>query len=486
MPLARRTWITLGAIALVVVLVLAMLLSRPGAEGADPAGDPAAGSSGLGDPYLPEAGGGGYDVQDYDVAIRVSGANQDLQGRATLTARALQDLDRLHLDLYLGALAVSVNDRPASFEQQGDDLAVIVDRTQPDVPAIRAGATFTVTVDYAGRPGEDGPAEPSPHYTAGDEFVIVGEPVSASLWFPSNDHPRDPATMTFSVTVPRGVEAICAGLLVGNDPDPDDPASDRWVWRLDTPTVTYATFLAVGQYRVERGTAGERPFVYAVSTRLSRGDQERALKWLAGTPAAVAKLETYLGPYPFKGLGGIVPGTQFRWGGIEAAMRPVYHNGMIGSQWLLNHELAHMWFGNTVTLTEWNDMFNNESLTSYFEWLTSGDSTPGRLFDRLYWGRATDRAFWGPALSDVGLDRLFERVYDRGPLVVHALRTRMGDTEFFAFIKTWAQQSGPRSLEDFRRAADDATAEDLTDFFAEWLDQTDRPEPTAANGVPGR
>ena len=84
------------------------------------------------------------------------------------------------------------------------------------------------------------------------------------------------------------------------------------------------------------------------------------------------------------------------------------------------------------------------------------------------------------------LDRLFERVYDRGPLVVHALRTRMGDTAFFAFIRTWAQQSGPRSLEDFRRAADDATAEDLIDFFAEWLDQTDRPEPTAANGVPGR
>ncbi|MCW3159257.1 M1 family metallopeptidase [Micropruina sonneratiae] len=494
MSLHQRFWLVLTALVVATVAILAALGDRvfSGAPGPlpSPAGTTAgpsaatAGAAGLGDPYLPEAGGSGYDVQNYDVVVSATGAGDPLNGRTTITATARQDLDSFHLDLFPVATAVTVDGTPATFGQHADNLAVTAVRPDRDRPAIAAGATFTVTVDYAGSPHDVRTPGFRAYYANGDEFVIAGEPAAASLWYPVNDHPRDPATMRFTVTVPDGVEAICAGRLLEHGDSPENADADRWVWQVDAPTVTYATFLGVGQFDVEQGTAGGRPYTYSVSRRLDVADRAAALRWLDRTPKAVKKLEKYLGPYPFSGIGGFVPSVQVEWGGLETVMNPVYHPGMIGDEALLNHELAHMWFGDTVTLYEWNDIFNNESLTTYAEWLTTGSGDAGAKFDRIYHGQADRAAFWAPALSDPGFAGLFVRVYDRGPLVVHALRTRLGDDTFFDLFRTWAQQQGPHSLEDFRRVADDATPDDLTTFFAEWLDQTDRPEATEANGVP--
>lgn len=487
--LTQRFWITLSAVALIVALVLALVETRP-VSGPGPEVSPttslhAEGSSGIGDPYLPDAGGGGYDVQHYDVQITANGPTQQVQGTATITAVATRDLDSLHLDLHLSATRGSVNGVEAALDQNGPDLTVTAPRADPATAAIRHGDRFTVSIDYAGFPGRVQLEGSRSWYRSGREFVIAGEPEAAALWYPSNDHPRDAATMQFTVSVPKGTEAICAGLLLSQGRDSSDATRDLWVWQVDAPTVTYATFLAVGQYRVERGVAKGRPYVYAVSENLPAWQRAEALRWLRTTPAAIEKLEKYLGPYPFSGIGGFVSSVDFEWGGLETAMRPVYHNDEVGLEELLNHELAHMWLGDTVTLYEWNDIFNNEALTSYAEWLTTAGSNPKSNFKYEYQRMADNDRFWRPALSDLGVDHLFERVYDRGPMAVHALRNRMGDQAFFALLKNWAQQQGPRSLEDFRRTADEATPEDLTGFFAEWLDQTDRPAPTLDNGVPG-
>ena len=486
MSLAQRFWLILTVVVVATVIALATLGDRLVAGAPAVAPEPVRAASGLGDPYLPEAGGAGYDVQHYEVRVNAAGLGNELRGTTTVSAVASQDLDEFHLDLHLRVHSVTVNGGPATFTQHGDDLAITAARQRQAKPAITAGQSFTVTLGYEGDPGAAKLRGAPAYYRAGSEFVIAGEPGSASLWYAVNDHPRDAATMDLIVTVPRGRQAIGAGRLIEHGADPDVADADRWQWRVDAPTVSYATFLAVGDYRIEQGTADGRPLVYAVSTRLSASAQNDALRWLRQTPAAVRKLEAHLGPYPFSGIGGFVPGMNLYWGGLETAMNPVYHRQLIGRETLLNHELAHMWFGDTVTLAEWNDLFNNESLTSYAEWLVTSGSNPAEHFDSNYRGRASEADYWGPALSDPGLRELFVRVYDRGPTVVHALRTRMGDSTFFPFFRAWAQQRGPRSLEDFRRAADDATPEDLTGFFAEWLDQTDRPEPTEANGVPKR
>lgn len=482
--LTQRFWLTLCAVLVAMTPVLAMLATR--ASEPPPIIGVASGAPGLGDPYLPTAGGGGYDVQHYEIQVQAEPLGSTLTGTTTITAVALEDLDSVNLDLLLTASAARVDGKPAGLEQQGDQVRVTATRSDPARPAIAAGATFTMTLDYAGEPDRVSAGAVPSFYRAGNEFVIAGEPAGATLWYPASDHPRDPATMQFTISVPRGTEAICAGRLLTRGADPTHAERDRWVWQVDAPTVSYATFLAVGQYRLDQGVADGRPFVNAVSERLTPSEQSDALRWLHRTPAAIRKLEKYLGPYPFSGSGGFVSSVELYWGGLETAMRPVYNKQGVGSETLLNHELAHMWLGDTVTLHEWNDIFDNESLTTYAEWLTTTGSDPQQAFNEGYRGSARDDPFWAPPLSDPGVEHMFERVYDRGPLAVHALRTRLGDDAFFGLLKAWAQQSGPHSLEQFRAMADDATPDSLTGFFTEWLDQTDRPAATAENGVTRR
>ena len=467
---------TLVAIVMVAALVLAACLSRPAPP--VPAGLVEA-AAGLGDGYFPDDGGAGYDVQHYAVDLTWDPRARELTGTTTVTAVATQDLDTLHLDLRLPVRGVSIAGTAVPWSQSDADLAITLPRRDPAEVALARDGTVELTVAYAGSP-EDYPSADAPSfYRAGDEVLIAGEPHAAELWFASNDAPRDPATYSFTVHVPKGVEAIGAGDLAGVDTT--DPGHDTWTWRVDDPTVTYATFLAIGQFEVSSGVADGRRYTYAVSKRLPAPQQARAMTWLRGTPAAIRKLERYLGPYPVRSMGGFVPGVPFFWGGLECLGRPVYHSGLAGRSFLLQHELAHMWVGDTVTLAEWNDIYDNEALASYAEWLTSGENEPAASARRVY--QVADPAFWSDKLSDPGVPNLFGRAYDRGPLSLQALRTRMGDEAFFGFLKAWAQQRGPRSLEDFRQQADDATPLDLAPFFATWLDGTAKPAETAANGL---
>ena len=237
--------------------------------------------------------------------------------------------------------------------------------------------------------------------------------------------------------------------------------------------------LAVGQYDLETvpmvvgGVQTEA--VYAVSER--NAEPQRALAWLKRSQAAVTTLEARLGPYPLTSLGGIVPGVDTWWGGMETLGRPVYNPRLVGQDGVLYHELAHMWLGDTVTLDRWQDIFLNEALASYTEWLATADAagtTPQAYFDELY--RRSDRVggFWDQVLSDPGTRGLFTRVYDRGPMAVHALRVRMGDEAFFQFFKDWADRAGPHSLVQGRHAAQEASPVDVRPLLAAWLDGSDK------------
>lgn len=228
MSLNQRFWlvlITLVVATAVVLLVLGDRLLptptvRPSASAQGTMATSAEGASGLGDSYLPDAGGSGYDVQHYDVAVTASGPGERLTGRTTLTAVAQQDLDSFHLDLFPTATAATVDGVAATLAQQADDLEVTAPRSDPGRPAIASGATFTVTIDYTGNPSTVQTPGFKAYYAAGDEFLIAGEPAAASLWYPANDHPRDPATMRFTITVPDGVEAIGAGRLIEHGDSP--------------------------------------------------------------------------------------------------------------------------------------------------------------------------------------------------------------------------------------------------------------------------
>src|SRR5215211_7770383 len=175
------------------------------------AGTASPGSAGLGDPYFPKAGNGGYAVDHYDLRIRYRPGSGHLAGRTTIKATATQDLSRFDLDLRgLGPHRGKVNGAEADFAHQGQELMITPTEPLPD------GESFKVSVRYGGEPNPvidpDGAKEGWLH--THDGAVALGEPVGSPAWYPCNDYPTDKASYRFRFVVPRGLVGVGNGSLM--------------------------------------------------------------------------------------------------------------------------------------------------------------------------------------------------------------------------------------------------------------------------------
>lgn len=480
-------FVALLAVPVGVALVIHSVRTGPGpGPGAQPGStDPRATGAGAGDPYFPDYGSSGYDALSYTIKIAFDPKTATITGTTTISARATRDLTSFSYDLVLATTAVTVGGRPAQFEQQG-----LLDVQVTPAAPITAGSTFEATIDYAGNPAEIAAPRGHPWSVTKQEWTAAGEPESAAWWFPSDDHPSDPALMDVSVTVPEGMEAISVGRLLSRDSD-DDPDTATWHWACEKPMATYLNFVTIGQYDVRESTVDGRQAVYAVSEQLGRDDRARAFAAMAPTPEIIARYEKWFGPYPFAEIGGVVPAHRFDFGGLETQTRPVYEAGAIldsgFSSGLVAHELAHMWFGDNVTVKQWNDIFDNEGYASWAQWAyrsaTGGPSVNDQL-ERAYQNTKDDADFWRITMIDPGADHLFDAVYTRGPMLLQALRNRIGDEAFFRLARTWAQDPGSRSLEEWMITAQSMTTVDLAPFFAAWVMGDTVPAHTRANGFP--
>jgi aminopeptidase N len=441
------------------------------------------GGPGLGDPYYPEAGNSGYDVTKYQIMINFDPGTQSITGTTTISARATQQLNSFYFDLVLHTDKVTVNGAPAESVARGfSDVYVKPAR------AIAAGSTFQVVVAYSGKPGEHRQGDVQPWFATDGEWTIAGEPESSAWWYPANDHPSDPALMDVSIRAPVGLQAISVGRLESTDTG-NEKDFDTWHWIARQPMATYLNFLTIGQYELKQGIDHGLPYVYAVSEKLPGEQRKTALAALMTSGQRIRTLETMFGPYPFTELGGVVPAPGLWFGGLETQTRPVYdaksilnHDFKSG---LLDHELAHMWFGDNVTVRQWNDIFTNEAYASWAQWGIT-EQTGGRkandVLNRAYERLKDNDEFWKITMIDPGKAHLFDAVYVRGPMALQALRNVIGDDAFFKLAQDWAQDPGSRTLEEWMTAAQSHTTIDLGPFFRAWIYSPTAPARTAANG----
>ncbi|WP_414936058.1 M1 family metallopeptidase [Amycolatopsis sp. cmx-11-51] len=432
---------------------------------------PAPGSIGVGDPYYPHAGNGGYDVGHYDLRLTYQPSTDLLSGATTILLTATQDLSRFNLDFGLKVSSVRVDNRPARFATSTDGTGELT--VTPSTP-LKKGKTATVVVAYADTPSKvkiDG-------FTAWkktpDGALAVDEPQSAAWWFPSNDHPTDLATYDVSVEVPNDVAALSNGSLVRKTVQ--RPGWTRWNWRSTKPQATYLTSLEVGKFEVnEQTTPDGKPFITAYGADL--GESLGAAKAsIERTPEITELLASKFGPYPFEAQGGVVTtGITFA---LENQTRPVYgarafRSGSNTS--IVAHEQAHQWFGDSVTLGKWSDIWLNEGFASYGEFLWSeetGEGTADELAQYIYDSVPAEDPFWQVLPADPGVDNQFHgAVYDRGALAVHALRKAVGDDTFFRILQTWQQVKKSKSavIGEFIALAEKISGKPLYDLFQTWL-----------------
>lgn len=442
-----------------------------------------AGSPGLGDPYYPDAGNGGYDVGKYQISLSWDPKTESMTSTTTIYARATQALRSFYVDLALRTDRVGVDGRLAEFEREGFENV----RITPVAP-IEAGADFEVQIDYSGRPGAIRDADGTPWWTTHQEWTAAGEPESSAWWFPANDHPSDAALMDVSIRVPAGLEAISVGRLESRDTG-SESGFDTWHWVARQPMAPFLNFVSIGQYEMKEGVEGGRPYWYAVSEQLNPEQRAAAFRALLTSGRRIETLEQMFGPYPFSELGGVVPAHRLSFGGLETQTRPVYDASSIlnpdFASELVTHELAHMWFGDNVTVRQWNDIFNSEGYASWAAWACAertGGGTANQALNATY-DRLRDRpGFWRISMIDPTREHLFDAVYVRGPMALQALCNVIGDDAFFRLAQDWAQDPGSRTVEEWMARAQTETLIDLGPFFQAWMYAPAAPEPTAANG----
>ncbi|QCW51291.2 M1 family metallopeptidase [Nocardioides dongxiaopingii] len=472
--MSLRRWVGLTT---TTVLLVATLPAGTAAGGAS-VRVPGPGSPGIGDPYWPLDGNGGIDVQHYDVHDRYVFDTGVLSGTTTVTLRATTDLGRFQLDLLLPVTAVRVDDEPAAFSKPDRHELQIT----PATP-LEAGDVVDVVVEYAGAPGGIEYAGEQNWLADDSEVVTMNEPHMAPWWFPSNDHPSDKATFDVTVTGPATHQVVSNGLLVGRTVAGAEATTH---WRSARPMATYLAFFALGRYEVTRGVRDKIPWYVAVSKELPAESRRISRRNLHRSDEITSWLAGRLGRYPFESTGGLSTALPVGFA-LENQTRPTYP-GVYDTS-IVVHELAHQWFGDSVSVDRWRDIWLNEGFATFMEVLHAekhGGPSGQQWLRDTYHGRYVDRSFWKVDLTAPGRGRIFDdAVYTRGAMALQALRHRIGGRDFTRLLRTWVRQHrhANASVPEFRRLAEQVAGTRLDGFFRAWLKAPWPPRATVRNGL---
>lgn len=423
-------------------------------------------------------------VTHYDLDLRYKVRRNHLEGRARLDVVVVAATRTVELDLVgLRVRDVTVDGaRLASVRHSGGRLALRL-----AAPAPR-GARLRVTVRYAGRPQ---PVRSRWGLLGWEELedgvVVANQPIGAPSWFPCDDRPAGGATFRTRVTVRNAYRVLAHGRLVDRRVG---RRRTRWTFVETHPTPPYLASVQVGRYTAVKITGRPVRQVAVAAPSLVPATRRR----LARQPRMMALFTRLFGPYPFDAYTVVVTPEALDVP-VEAQGHAVFGANHVvddAAERLVAHELAHQWFGNAVAVASWQHIWLNEGFACYAEWLwseASGGATAAAL--ARDWHARLARLDQDLVLADPGVANLFDdRVYKRGALTLHALRTVLGDRAWHGLVRAWATTYRYESVTtaDFRRlalrhardAGGAALARRVETLLERWLDRPRLPPlPTA-------
>jgi aminopeptidase N len=423
----------------------------------------------------------GVDVENYRFEITLSDETDEIEGRTTISTRFLSNgVTHLDLDLVgptgdgtgMSVRSVSIRGGEASFVHEEDVLSVLL-----PTPG-RAGSRLDVVIEYHGEPATGLQIGPNKY---GDRtFFSDNWPNRARNWLPTVDHPYDKAMSEMVVTAPAHYQVVSNGLRLE---ETDGPAGTRRThWKQSVPTASWLYVLGVARFAVQSvGEFEGKP----IQTWVYAQDRDDGFyDFAVPTKQVLAFYSEYVGPFAYEKLANITsPATG---GGMEAASAIMYGEDAVTGErterWrnVIIHEIAHQWFGNAVTESDWNDVWLSEGFATYFtllfiehaygrdEFVSGLRSSADRVFSQY----ADDPGYRivHEDLDDMG-HVTSGATYQKGSWVLHMLRSRMGDEAFGRGIRAYYARymNGNASTSDFQLAMEEVSGLDLELFFEQWL-----------------
>nr|WP_221217686.1 MULTISPECIES: M1 family metallopeptidase [unclassified Mycolicibacterium] len=423
---------------------------------------------------MPTNGNFGYRVSRYELELEYKVAINRLTGTATITAATLASLQTFTLDLSdaLAVTKVTVNGRrPSHFGTARGKLHITLSAPLP------AGAAMSIQVRYGGSPrpirshwGEVGFEELS------NGALVAGQPNGAASWFPCDDHPSAKASYRIQISTDSPYRAVANGELVSRRVR---AAHTVWTYEQPEPTSTYLVTLQIGMYGAEKLPKAQVPMQAVLPDRLRTNFAHD----FSRQPQMMKLFIKLFGPYPLSNGYTVVVTDDDLEIPLEAQGISIFGanhcDGKRGSERLIAHELAHQWFGNSVTVRRWRDIWLHEGFACYAEWLWSENSggQSAEQWARHYHAKLAASPH-NLLLSDPGPRDMFDdRVYKRGALTLHVLRNTIGDDKFFALLRNWTDRYKHSTVvtDDFKGLAANYAEVSLHPLWDAWLDSTGVP-----------
>jgi aminopeptidase N len=421
------------------------------------------------------------DVQHYKLSFQLNDSNNIIKGEGAITIKFKQSVGEVILDLVnkrsdgkgMTVTSVTKNGSAINFSQDAQHLNINDAETKD--------AENIYTINYEGEPADG--LIISKNKFGHRTFFGDNWPNRAHNWFPCNDHVSDKASVEFIVTAPDHYQVVANGLQTEETNLPGHLKLTHW--KEDVPLSPKIMVIGVSDFAVNYvGNVDCIPLYSWIYPE----DKDSGFEHYAIAKNSLPWYMQHVGPYAYKKLANVQSKTIF--GGMENANTIFYFEESVNDkalEALMAHEIAHQWFGNSASETDWPHVWLSEGFATYMTHLYHEEKYGTDSFNnRMRTDRDSVIAFSKrrniPVVDTTEKDNLMRLLninsYQKGGWVLHMLRRKIGDSLFWKGIRTYYATYAGRnaSTNDLRKVFEEVTHQNLETFFKQWLFTAGQPK----------